>query len=90
MAGYLIKVTYVGGNHDGEVYFLKKGGHVLGEWQLTNHIVFPDEIYASEGIARRVCKKFSADNAYHINLCGGNKEVYEPISVENAWLENIS
>ena len=87
MAGYFIKVTYVGGDRDGEVYFLKKGGHVLGEWQLANHIVFPDEIYASEGIARRVCKKLSADNEYHVSFCGGDKEVYEPISVDDVWLK---
>ena len=55
---YLIKVTHLEGAHAGESYLLRKGGYVTDDCGFW----WEDDVYKTEGIARRVCKHKYEEN----------------------------
>ena len=96
---YIIKVTYLEGDHKGKVYFLCKGGHVT---ELEN-IQWEDTTYKTEGICRRVCERMFDYNelskrierqneAYKISNGGSLKKfyIYESQSYEPYPVEAVS
>ena len=58
MKRYLIKVTYLEGDHKGESYLIKKGGYYTDE----SHIQWDETTYKTEGICKRVCKHLYEEN----------------------------
>ena len=58
MKRYLIKVTYLTGQHKGKTYLLKKGGYVYSEGEY----VLAENAYATEAIAKRVCTMYRKNN----------------------------
>lgn len=63
MTGYLIKVTYTSGRHQGHSYLLQKGGYVHDE---TKDYEWRENTYKTRGIADRICRKLKADNEINI------------------------
>ena len=61
MTRYLIKVTYQEGPHVGTSFLLRKGGYVTED----DNIQWEDTTYASEGIAKRVCKMMKEANDFN-------------------------
>lgn len=55
---YLIKVTCTEGVHAGYSYLLRKGGYVTDEGRIE----WFDTTYATEGIAKRICRKLFEEN----------------------------
>ena len=60
MKRYLIKVTYLEGQHKGESYLLRKGGYVTEEHDYQ----WDDTTYATKGIAQRVCNQKAKENKF--------------------------
>ena len=96
MKRYLIKVTYLDGEHAGTSYLLRKGGYVTDE----RNIEWKSTTYASYNIALRQCKRLFDENELNIQIERRdreyakkrgryfrdwniyNKESYEPYEVE--------
>ena len=62
MRGYLIKASIIGGTHEGETYYLRKGGYVItrpdGGWCA-------EDLYKTEGAAKTVATKWNRRNDYY-------------------------
>ena len=58
MTRYLIKITYLEGPHEGKSHLIRRGGRCTDEGDIQ----WDDTTYASEGIAKRVCKRLYTDN----------------------------
>lgn len=69
MTRYLIKCTYLTGQHKGKSYLLRKGGYVTDEGDYQ----WEDTTYKSQKIAERVCR----------NLIDKNKIDYDDERIMN-------
>ena len=58
MVRYLIKVTYLEGEHEGKTYLLRKGGYVTDE----NNLEWEDTTYARKKFAQKWCKELEYRN----------------------------
>lgn len=72
MKRYLIKVTYLTGQHKGKTYLLKKGGYVYSEGEY----VLAENAYTSEAIAKRVCTMYRKNNEHDYH-CERNYNDYK-------------
>lgn len=57
--GFVIKGTYLTGQHTGETFTLLRGGYVSSERGYE----WEDDIYKTRGIAQMVCTKMQKQNA---------------------------
>lgn len=64
MKRYLIKVTYLDGDHKGESYLLRKGGYVTEEKDYQ----WDDTTYSTYNMALRQCKKLKTENNINIEI----------------------
>lgn len=81
MGKYLIKMTYVGGEHEGKTFLLRKGGYVSSYNALDAGWWLPDETYKTEAIARRRCKQLEEERRYQVARGFAENAIFEPIEV---------
>lgn len=58
MKGYIIKVTYLTGPHEGKSYFLQKGGFVTSDPDNQ----WSHNCYKTENICKSVCRQLGCNN----------------------------
>ena len=83
--GWIIKATYLTGNHKGRSYYLRKGGYVT-----DNDKTWSDWTYKTKGFATRECKRLKEwyDLSYRIERTDKKDsfiyelEEFEPYEIE--------
>ena len=81
---WIIKKTYTGGQYKGRVRYLIKGGYVVDARDAD--VTLNEDSYATESIAKGVCKRYATELAYRRSISGNKSEymaTYEPVMIES-------